>query len=307
MAQNQTIHTNTFLSNFATGFEIKNPVADFVAPPIKVKNSADKYVQYTKSQFRVFDGKVKGREPAKEIQWDLSEGTYTCERYKLGYFVSDILARNSDAPINLEKDAVAQLKKSMSIAREYRVASIAASASFITNTTAIGADWATVLTGTPVADIMAAMASVEAASGGYVPNRIVIPTRVALTLVTTTEWKSFFQYTDSGRPGLFSAVSGLKQVGLDPMMCGVKGLNTEKNYTSDPAVEDMWSDTVLVFYCEPTPTLQSRTLMYSPFVEMDVIQRILKEEEEGVKIVRKEEIDELLVDSACGHLLTNCI
>jgi hypothetical protein len=305
---NQTIHTNQLLTNFATGYVLKNPVADFVAPPFKVMRSADKYVEYTKSQFRVFDGKVKGREPAKEIQWDLSEGSYQCERYKMAYFVSDVLARNSDKPINLETDAVRQLKMSMAIAREYRVASIAASATFITNTVNAGGDWDTVASGTPVADILTGMASIESANGGYAGNAIVIPTDVGLSMITTTEWKSFFQYTDSGyRDGLFSAVSGLKQLGLDPMLTGAKGLSTAKLAGSDPTVTNLWSDSVLVFYREVNPSLQSRTLMYSPYVEKDIVQRIVKEEEDGVKIVMTEEIDELLVDATCGYLITNTL
>lgn len=305
---NQTIHTNQFLTNFATGYTIKNPVADFIAPAFKVLRSSDKYVEYTKSQFRIFDGKVKGREQAKEIQWDLSEGSYACEEYSMAYFVSNKLARNADKPINLETDAVRQLKMSMALAREQRVAAIAGSASFITNTTNANGDWDTVATGTPVADIMLGMAAVESANGGYVANRIVIPTDVALLMVTTTEWKSFFQYTDSGfRDGLFSVVSGLKNIGLDPMMTGVKGLNSAKGTGSDPAIENIWSDNVLLFYCEPTPTLQSRTLMYSPFTYRDSVERIVKDEERGVKIIMTEEIDELLVDASCGYLITNTL
>jgi hypothetical protein len=305
---NQSIHTNQFLTNFATGYTLQYPVADFIAPPLKVLRSADKYVEYTKSQFRVFDGKVHGREPAKEIQWDLSESTYNCEEYELAYFVSDKIARNSDKPINLETDAVKQLKMSQALAREARVAAIAGSATFITNTTAIGGDWDIVATGTPFADIMTAVAAIEDANGGYPGNAIVIPNQVGLNMIMTTEWKSFFQYSDSGfRQGLFSVISGLKNVGLEPMLTGVKGLSTAKGMASDPTVESLWSDNVLVFYREATPTLQSRTLMYSPYVYMDRVERIVKTEERGIKIIKAEEIDELLIDASCGHLLTNCL
>lgn len=307
--QNQTIHTNTLLTNFSTGYKLSNPVADFVAPPLKVNLDSGEYAQYTKSQNRVYDFSIKRREKAKEIQWNVTKGTYLCQLKEGSYFIEDALSRNSDKPIDLEKDAVAQLKMSMALAREYRVAQIAGSASFITNTTAIGADWAVVGTGTPVADILAAQAAIETnTAGSAMGNSIVIPSAVALKMITTTEWKSFFQYTDSGfNNGLFTAVSGLKNIGLEPMISGAHGLSTAKGTGSDPANEAIWSDNVLVFYRNANPTLQSRTLMFSPYTYKDNVDRIDKREEHGVLILRSEMIDENLVDAECGYLLTNCI
>jgi len=304
----QTIHTNQFLTNFATGYTLEKPVADFVAPPMKVMRPSDKYVEYTKSQLRIFNGLVKGREEAKEIQWDLGEGTYSCDEYSLSYFVLDRLARNADKPINLETDAVKQLKLSMALAREYRIVSIAGSQSFVTNGIDASGDWDTIASGTPVADLLTGMAAVESANGGKLANRVVIPTAVGLAAVTTTEWKSFFQYTDTGfKNGLFNVVSGLRNIGLEPMLTGVQGLNTAKGTGSDPVSENLWSDNVLLFYCEATPTLQTRTFMYSPFTYRDMVERIAKPENRGNKIIMSEEIDELLVDASCGYLIRNCL
>ena len=59
----------SFLNNFCTAYTLKNPVADFVAPPFAVKREAGKYVEYTKTVFRIWDDKIIGEEPAKEIQY----------------------------------------------------------------------------------------------------------------------------------------------------------------------------------------------------------------------------------------------
>ena len=71
--------------------------------------------------------------------------------------------------------------------------------------------------------------------------------------------------------------------------------------------ETIWNDSVLIFRREPTPTLETRTFMYSPFMIKDQIRRIRKDEERGTKFEILEEIDELLVDATSAFLITNTL
>ena len=302
----ETIHTNQFLSNFAVRHKLPHPVADFVAPKMQVKRSSDKYSQYTQDIYRVYDNAILGREEAKEIQWEVTEQPYSCDEYGLAKFVSDRKKRNSDTPIAYDKDAVRYLKTYQAIAREYRVQQIGGNTGLIPST-AIGAAWATPATGTPVADILAAMAQIDAQIA-IPPNKILVPTQVALRMITCDEWKDYFKHTGEGfGSGLFSAISGLRHLGLEPMLTSVRGLSTSKGTTSDPTVEEMWSDNVLLFYSEPTPTLETMTFMYSPYTIADRISTSRPARKRGVFHDIYEEIDELLVNAYCGRILENCI
>jgi len=299
-------NVNSFLTNFATGYKERNPVADFVAPPFQVKLEAGKYVEYTKSVFRIYDDKITGREKAKEIQWDVEEATYACEEYSMEKFVSDKKKAQAYEPIKLDLDAAKFLKRFHMASREYRVNAIAGSAAIVTQGANVASAWAGAA-GTPITDILAGMATVETAIG-IEPNKILIPTQVALRMINTTEWDNKFVYTDTGfNSGLFNAVSGLKQLGLEVMLTNTVGLDTYKCTASDPRIESLWDDNVLLFYSEPSPTLESRTFMYSPYVAMNQIFTTRAPRERGVYHTIYSDIDELLVDASCAYLLRNTL
>lgn len=301
----ETIKTNILLTNFATRYKAQMDVADFIAPPFGVKRSSDKYAVYDKSSQRIYDNKISGRQKPQEISADVSTATYSCEEYALGRFVSDRAARNADKPINLKMDAVRNVKEAQMIAREKRVVDIAGNSSVVTQTTAPG-DWNTAATGTPVADILTAIKTIWT-NGQVVANAIVIPMSVAIEAIKTDEWKDYFKYTSATVGTQFDLVSGLRNLKLEPMVAGMFGGNTQQGGASDPGSEEMWGENVVVFHRQPTPTLETRTFMYSPFTEKNVVREIRKEEERGVKINIYEDIDELLVDATAAYLFTNTL
>lgn len=302
----EAIKIDQFLTNFATRYKLKNPVADFIAPPFKVKRVSDLYGTYGKGNQRVYNNKVSGREVAKETTLSVGQETYNCELYSLSSFLLDRIRDNTDFPINLEKDKTRQLVEDMARAREYRVAQIAGNSSIITQGATPSTKWDNVSSGTPVADILTAMATIHENSQEEA-NAIVMTLSVALKMIKTNEWKEYFKYTDTGIKSLFNVVSGLRQLGLEPMISGVFANSTQMGAASDPQSEQIWGDNVLVFHREPNPTLESRTLMYSPFTFMNRTERIVKVEERGEKFIMTEEVDELLVDAQCGYLFSDVL
>lgn len=300
----ETIHTDTFLSNFATAYNIEGYVADFVAPPFKVKRPSDKYAEYDKTSQRVYENKVAGRARAKEINWNVSSSTYSCERYKLAFGVEDQIAANSDNPIDLKKDATKQVKKSQALAREYRISSVVTNASVITQTVDANGDWNNKTNGTPVADILTGMKTIYQ-STGMQANRIIIPYSVAIEAIKTDEWLDYFKYT--GDKSLWNLLSGLTNLGLQGKIAGSFGLSTYENTASDPAMEELYGENVIIFYAEAKPTLQTRTFMYSPYTYMNRMYVIREEREETTYYEIREEIDELLVDATCAYLITNTL
>lgn len=301
----EIIHTDKLLTNFATAYKVKNPVADYISPPFKVIRPSDKYAEYTKSTLRVYDNKIKGREKPKEISWNATDSTYECEEYTLDKFISNRKLRNSDKPIDLKRDATKQLKQAQMLAREKRILDIAGSNSIVTQTIA-PADWDIVATGTPVADILTAIDTIHDSTLEKA-NRFVSTMKVALALIKTDEWKEYFKYTTTGFNKLFDAIAGLRNLGLDPQIASAAGLSTYEGTASDPALEIMWGEKALVFYSEPRPTLNTRTFMYSPFTKMNIMSQTEAKRERGVYINIWEEIDELLVDATCAYLFTNTL
>jgi hypothetical protein len=298
-----TIHNDKLLTNFATGYKLGQRVADFIAPPFKVMRPGDKYAVYGKGSQRIWDNRVGKSGQARKIDLSATDANYACEKYALATDLYDDDRNNSDNPVLYEQNRVRNVLDSQQRAREYRVCAIAGSGSVVTQTSA-PADWNTPSTGTPIADIRAALGTVQAAAQ-VIPNRIVIPDAVAINMIGTDEWADYFKYTSA--QGLFDLVSGLRNLGLQTMQAGVFGGNLNEGVASDPGSESIWGEKVLVFYCEASPTLETRTFMYSPFVYMDRVERWRDNGADYDTVKVSEQIDELLVDASCAYLFTNCL
>jgi hypothetical protein len=298
------VKPSTYLSNFATAYRVEDNVADFIAPPFKVNKQSYKYLVYGKDNFRMYDNKVSRREKSKEIITQADEATYTCETYKLAKFIHDDDYSVIDDSIRLDEKSAMDVKDGMILAREKRIYDIAGSASVVTQTVNAAGDWDTAASGTPVADILTGIKTIYESTGKKA-NRIVMPFTVAIEAIKTDEWKDYFKYTGSN--SIWDLLAGLRNIGLDGRIAGAQGLSTYQGAASDPTSEILWSDSVLVYYCEPTPTLQSQSFMYSPFIEKDTVRKIRDEREEGTYIEMKEIIDELLVNASCAYLITNTL
>lgn len=299
--------SNRFLTNFATSYKVMYDVADFVAPPFQVRYEDGKYVEYDKSQLTIWDDRIKGSEEAKEIQWDVDESTYSCLEYSLSKFVSNKKRAQAVDPIDLDKDAVRMIKQAHYLSREYRVNQIAGNNALITTGLSVAAAWGT-SAGTPIKNILDGMSTVvQNTSGTCIPNAILIPIEVALKMVQTTEWQTYKLFTGAGNAdGVVNVVKGLEMLGLQVKLASNYGVNVSKS-SSDPDTESLWSDSVLLFYRESNPTLESRSLMYSPYVAKDVIFTTNVPRRRGLYHDIYSDIDELLVDANCGYLFTNCI
>ena len=303
---NPNIKEDRYLSNFATTYRVGGGVGDFVAPPFKVNRYADRYAVWDKSNQRIYDAKVVGREIAKEIDCAVSYAEYFCERYKLAKFLEDRTRDNTDIPINIEQKFVQDVKDAILVACEKRIYDIAGNASIVTQTSSPSNKWNNKTSGTPISDILTKKVTVLKACQKE-PNRILMTAEVALQMIQCDEYKDYFKYTEGGRQDIFSAINGLRNIGLEPMIAGMFAGNTNPGGASDPGSELMWGESVLMFYSEPQPSLQARTFMYSPYTYKDQVMRIREERQEGTIFELREERDELLVDATCAYLWTNTL
>ena len=305
------IHTNQFLTNLLLGYKLANPVADFVSPGFLVTRPSDKYGKYNKSINIIYDDEVSGNEEPQEIDYQVDQVDFSCTERHLAKGVYWRAKRMTDSPWNLDYDAIRFLKRALTISREYKVAKIFASTGFYSanhvkdNSTGGSYSWQNV-NGTPLDDCLNAMSQIVTDTGGYQANRIVIPTNVALAMVKTTNWKDSFKWSSMGfGNGLFSVADGLKNLGLEPMLTAVQGTTSMSTVGSDPGMATIWGNNVLIFYCEPNPSLETRTLSYSPYTLDNVIETIpQKLKKRDLHTIYAEKI-ELGVDFQCGYLLQN--
>jgi hypothetical protein len=297
-----------YLTNFAFSYKQGSWVGDFVAPPFKVAKSSDKYLVWTKNDFRVVNDKIKGRELAKEIELKTDEATYTCEEYSSAAFISNRDLRNMEGvgTIRLKEDTTKQLKLTHMTAREYRILSIAGNSSVVTQTADKAGAWATASSGTPVADMVTGMTTIEG-SIGEPANRVIMPYDVAMKMSVTDEWRDYFKYNNSGFQNIRQVVDALRNIGLEPMITGARGLSTNEGGASDPEWERMFDQKVLLFRCEPNPTPRTNTFMYSPYTVYQQVESMYLGRERGTEYTIYSEIDELMVNAEAGYLLTDVI
>lgn len=302
------IHIDKLLSNLALRYRVQDDVAEFIAPSFKVQKSSDKYTVYGKGSLRTYDSKISGRQEPNEIDVEVTSESYACEEYGLSKFVSDRSRMNADKPINMDQDAVRKLKDAFMIDRERRVYAIAGSSSVITQTSTPTNKWDNKTSGTPINDIRTAMTTIWNSQAGIAPNAIVVPGDVALKMVGTDEYRDYFKYDGTtNRDAQFNLVSGLRNLGLEPKMAGVFGGNTNEGGASDPGAEVIWNERVLVFLRQSNPNLETRTLMYSPYVRKNEVTRIEDKRKRGVYFDMYSDIDELLIDATAGYLFTDVL
>ena len=294
--------TSNYLSNFILRYRSDTDTADFIAPPFKVQKSSDKYLVYGIRTNRIYDNKLMRRSPILEIDLEATESTYLCEEFALGAFVADRDLVDTDTVVRIKEEKLQHTKDRQIAAREYRVYQIAASTALVPNAAATTI-WSNVAA-VPITDIRTACIAINNATGKN-PNRIVMTYQAAMHMINTTEWKGMFQYTDTGfGRGLWSAIDGLRNLGLEPRITNSRGVSSYEGCSSDPDWDTMLGNKVLVFYAEPTPTRNSMTFMSSPFCWKDKVMQWYSNRERGIKYEIMEYIDELLVAAGAGYLIT---
>jgi hypothetical protein len=305
----EQVRIDQYLTNFIQKEVEGQAVGDFISPAFKVNRPSDKYLKYGKQNLRYIDNKVVGRAPAKEIDVSTDTGTYSCEKYATGFFVGDDAIRNVDgvAGIRLREQKAMNAARSQARSREKRIWDIAGSASIVTQTAGLANAWDS-SSGTPVTNILTAIKTIND-STGIRANSIVMSLSAALKAIQTTEWKAYFQYTSEGfKGGLFDCISGLRQLGLEPMISGMRSLSTYEIGTSDPTAELISGvGKVLVFARETNPTTESNCFMFSPYTIKDEVKSWREEQQDGEAGKITEEIDELLVNASCAYLYTAAV
>lgn len=253
------IHIDKALTNFSVLQANADYVADLAAPVLRVDKERDKYFTYDLSHARVEQANLAPRGEAGEVDWNVTQTTYTSREYGLRKLIADRERDVADAPLSLEFDTARFLKDKLMLDREFRVAQTMMTAGNYTNTSD-PTDWDTA-NGTPVSDIQAAKSSVLASFGRA--NQLVISAETEYEIVNHSTMIDLSKYVTDLRSGLELPK---KFLGLDVVIGNARYLTSNEGAADTTA--NVWGRHAIIHMAEKNPGLRSKT-HYVTFRNLD--------------------------------------
>lgn len=317
----RSAHVNVPLTQFSVGYHPLGMIAEQVFPVVPVSNESDYYYFWDKGQaFRVerSDGKgslrADGTRP-KLVNFGATLKTYTAEEFAMETRITDRERANADNALALEQSKVRRVQDLLYIDYEIRVSgALTAAATYpAANVVTLSgtSQWNNASFSSQTgnqhsvikANIEAGKEAIRKATGGLLPNAIVIPRAVAAVMYNDVGLADIVKYT---APNLM--VDDL----LPQTLWGMRVLIPTVPFTTSaegetPAMSDVWGKNVILLYRDPNPGLDALTLGLT-----------LRQRPWQVKQYRDEQIDatfyrpgfvqaEQLVAADCGYLLQNVI
>lgn len=318
----QGVHVNAPLSQLSIGYHPTGMIAEMIFPVMKVAHESDLYYKWDKGQaFRVERSDGKGtlradKARAKQFNYGFTLDSYTALEYAGEVSVSDREVANADSALQLQVSKVRRVQDEILLDQEIRVASLLtttgnyASANFTTNSGTSqwnNASFASQTNGQHSVikgQIETGKEAIRKATGGLLPNTIVIPRAVAAIMYNDVGLVDLLKYS----PPANLATSDI----LPDTLWGMKVLVPTAVYQT--AVEgeafsgsDVWGKNVILAYVNPNPGLDALTAGL-----------IFRQREWQVKQFREEEIDstfyrpsliqaEKAVAFDCAYLIQNAV
>jgi hypothetical protein len=307
MPQLKGLHIDRLLTNYSQRYQNAAFVNEILFPEVRVEKESDLYAVYGLEMFNIYESRRANGGRSNEIDWTVTNQRYACEQYSLSGIVTDRERANADQPLTVDIDTVELLQDTIALGKEYAAAQLARNpANYVNgNTMAVTAKWSDYQNGTstsnPLSDINEAKLAVWQASR-KMPNTIIIPAAVALTLSLHPDILELRKYTD---PNLVTN-SGLPQTlqGMKVVEAGA-GYNTA-HLGQTPQLGDVWGHDVILAYVDPKPSLKS--LQYGITFRTNKYVRKWRDEAREGDIIEVNDIYDLaIVASGCGFLIQSAI
>ena len=313
MPDRYAVHQDAILTNFALKFGQTGFIADQALPILKVNKESDKYYMFYEKDViykPIHDQRADGAE-AREVDWDLTTGTYQCEEYALRQIVTDRARKNADQPLNLDMDTTDILLQKLAVAKEYRIASA------LFDTTGF-ASYYSALTGTdrwdqytedasdPLADVDAAKESVGKYSlmnantiimGAEVFDKIKHHPRI----LDRVKWGGTIADPVMITPAILASVFGVDRV----LVGGAWYNSATEGQTVTPA--RIWGKYVLTAYIDPSPKMKGQTLGFQPTSQTMQVYKWREDKRRGDMIEVGYVADEVVVNYGAGYLYSTVI
>jgi len=319
----RNVHQNIPLTNMSIGYHPTGLIADSVFAIMKVLHENDTYYKWDKGQaFRLersdgFGSLRPDKSRPKMLNFGATLDSYIAEEFALETGISDRERANQDSSLMLEMAKTRRLQDLVLLDLEIRIANIcintANNSGSVTNSGTSqwnNASFASQTNGQHSvikAQIETGKESVRFATGGLLPNVIVLPREVASVMYNDVGLADLVKYNSNNPQG-----SLLGDDFLPPSLWGMKVLipSAIANNTVEGEVysgTSVWGKNVWMGYVNPNPGLDALTYGLQ-----------LRSREWQVKQYRDEFTDtviyrpsivqaEKLVASDCGYLIKNAI
>jgi hypothetical protein len=294
-----SVHVNAPLTNLAIKFPLPDFVAERVFPVIPVNKESDVYYIFNREELLDYDDLRAAGAESNEIAWDVDTDSYLAEEYALKYLVPKRVADNSDPPVRPAMTAVEKLKQALMLRQERRVQAIVQSAAIITNnaTPAINWDAAGAIIETDVDNAKNQMRL----NSGLIPNAILMNYQVSHVVkrwLKATAYTTFKEWLDQDKlpPVLWD---------METVVAGA--VRNTANAAAAEVLADVWNDNVLLFFKQPSPSIDSVALGYifraQNWMTVDWWENARKGTFYEVSVIQ----DELLTAVQAGYLLIDVI
>lgn len=305
MPQLKGLHIDRLLTNFSLRYHNAAFINEILFPEVKVEKESDLYAKYGLEMFNVYESLRANGGRSNEVDWTTTNDRYACEQHSLSDIVTDRERDNADQPITVDMDTVEFLQDALDLTKEYKAAQIARNATNYAsgNTNALSGTslWSDFTNSKPLNDLKELQAQIFTASR-QMPNVIIIPKQVALTLAVHPQILDLRKYTD---PNLMTST------GLPPVLQGMKVVEAGAGYNTanpgqDAQLADVWGTDVIAAYSDPKPKLKELTYGMT-FRTNKYTRKWRDDEREGFKVEQNDIYDLKPVATGCGFLLQNVI
>lgn len=292
------LHVNALLTNMSIGYmqDEGNFIADRVFPVLMVDKQTDVYARYNKDAWFRDQGERMRRAPgtkAGRTGWTVdTTGTYRCENEAIGVPIPDELRGNADAVYQLDADATRLVTMQQLIRRERLWASRVMTTGVWTTDKAGGSDftkWSDYGASDPFGDMENWKNTIRLLIGRY-PNKLIMGELV---------WRRLKHHPDfldrikggatTGNPALVTKEMLARFLEVDEILVELATYNTanEKVPAATATLQDVFSDSLLLAFTTPSPSLMMPTAGYTfvwrPLVNGGAIQFIRKYREDPEK------------------------
>lgn len=321
----KSVHVNQALTQFTVGYHPMGYVAESVMPCVPVAHESDIYWVWDKGQaFRLerTDGYgtewADGTEPHEE-NYGATQKAYSTKGYKLRTRITDRERANADQVLNLEMSKVRRAQDKILMDQELRVSSLMFNTANNTGSTTLSgtSQWNNAsFTSQPTnafsaikVNIDTGVTAVRQATGGLIPNTIVIPHAVAIVLSHDVGLNDYLKYTHPDLVNAATPISGVLPARLWGMNVVVPTAPYISSVEGEPVTttSDVWGKSVWLGYVNPNPGIDSLTYGLILRSRPWTVKTFRQEDKEStlydVSLVQSE----VLVSADCGYLIKNAI
>ena len=125
MPEPRSLHVDAVLTNLSIKYRNEAMIWPLIMPVVKVGLRSNKFEKYNKEDsFKLVDDKIGPKSLPNEVDWGVTQDTYTVKDHALGDWLPQESIDNADSPLQPEIDTNDFLNNLLDIAQEARVAAI---------------------------------------------------------------------------------------------------------------------------------------------------------------------------------------